>query len=94
MSDQIGAINAAVGVSAPVGTNASSATNSPNPANAGAAAAELDTTQAVSNMSQLKDIAPDVYNKMMQGIATNICSDMKSHQDRIKKIMRKNRQQE
>lgn len=64
----------------------------PAPAAAGApkapAAPGYTTQTTISSVAQLREIAPEVYDKMMQGIAMQICNEMKKHQDEIKKIMR------
>lgn len=52
------------------------------------AAGGYSSMTTISSMGQLKEIAPDVYNGMMQGIAMQICNEMKHHQDNIKKLMR------
>jgi hypothetical protein len=59
----------------------------------GLTAAQIDSSSSVSSMADLKEKSPEVYNAMMQGVAMKICNEMKSHQDRIKKIMRENRAQ-
>lgn len=46
------------------------------------------TETTISSVGKLKEIAPEVYNKMLEGIAMTICNEMKHHQDNIKKIMR------
>ena len=51
-----------------------------------------DSFTTVNNMSELKTKAPEVYKAMMQGLATNICNEMKASQDRIKEMNRKFRE--
>lgn len=45
----------------------------------------------IKNMDDLKNKAPDVYKLMMEGIAMNICNDLKGHQERLTEIMRDER---
>lgn len=45
----------------------------------------------VSSMADLKTQAPKVYNAMMEGIAMNICNEMKKHQDHLKQMMDESR---
>ena len=47
----------------------------------------------VENMNQLKERAPEVYKAMMMGWAQHITSEMKQHQDELKRIMREAEQQ-
>lgn len=53
-----------------------------------AAATGFTTSTKIDSLSALRTKAPKVYNAMMQGIAMNICNDMKHHQDRLKKLVR------
>lgn len=41
-----------------------------------------------NTLDELKQKAPEVYQKMMEGIAMDICREMQRHQDDIKKINR------
>lgn len=52
------------------------------------AAPGYTTATTISSIGQLKEMAPEVYNKMLEGMAMAICNEMKHHQDEIKKIMR------
>lgn len=45
-------------------------------------------TDKISNMDDLRKKAPKVYQQMLLGIATNICSEMNRQQERLKRIMR------
>jgi hypothetical protein len=47
----------------------------------------------LSSVGDLQKQAPEVYKAMLEGIAINICNEMKDHQDRIKKMMQEGRQQ-
>ena len=69
--------------------------SSTDPSVAGAAAAtnaskdmKETTFTKVSSLAELKEKAPEVYEKMMQGIAQNIISEMRERQERLKKLMR------
>lgn len=48
-------------------------------------------SSSVSSLEDLREKAPQVYNAMMVGIAQNICKAMEDGQQRLKEIMRKNR---
>lgn len=50
-----------------------------------------NSTQTISSMSELKEINPELYNMMMQGIAMKVVNDMRDHQQHLKEIMRKAR---
>jgi hypothetical protein len=45
----------------------------------------------VRNLEELKKEAPEIYQMMLRGIATNICNEMKAQQERLKKIIREAR---
>lgn len=47
---------------------------------------KMDDT--IRSLDDLKKKAPQVYHHMMMGIATNICSEMQHHQERLKQAMR------
>lgn len=53
--------------------------------------AEDGKFDSVSTMGDLKEKAPEVYRMMMNGIAMNICHDMREHQRRFRDILRKAR---
>ena len=60
-----------------------------------AAAGQTSGLTGSSNFTSLKafkEKAPVVYQKMMEGIAMNICNDMKHHTDRLKEMWRKARE--
>jgi hypothetical protein len=40
----------------------------------------------VSSLEQLKEVAPKVYNNMMEGLATTIINEMKAGQKRLKEL--------
>lgn len=64
-------------------TQAASSTGSPT-----GTASDFNASTQIGSMSDLKDKAPELYKAMMQGLATNICNDMKDHQDRLKEMQR------
>lgn len=51
-------------------------------------AGEFNASTTIGSMSELQTKAPELYKAMMQGIATNICNEMKDHQDRLKEMQR------
>lgn len=75
---------------------AATAPSSANPTTAAAVAssnspAGLTTSTTINSLADLKKKAPEVYDKMMQGIAMTICNEMKAHQERLKQLMRQGR---
>lgn len=44
----------------------------------------------VSDMEQLRKVAPEVYEKTLKSLATNIINQMKARAERLKKMIRKN----
>lgn len=52
------------------------------------ASAETTGSTRIGSMDELRRKAPKVYQKMLEGIAMNICREMEHHQDRLKKLMR------
>lgn len=44
-----------------------------------------------STLEKLKEESPEMYKKMMEGIAWNICSKIKDHSDRLMEMMREER---
>ncbi len=48
---------------------------------------QLSSNTTVSSMADLKRKAPQVYQKMMEGIAMDICNQMQHHQERLKEMM-------
>lgn len=53
----------------------------------------VDSSTTISSMADLKEKAPKVYNAMMQGIATQIITQMQDASNRLKEMMRKARQE-
>ena len=45
-------------------------------------------TTFISNVDQLKEKAPKVYQSMIEGIARTICDGLRKHALRLKEIMR------
>lgn len=41
----------------------------------------------ISSLEDLREKAPEVYQKMLEGIAQKIVNEIKEHQDRLKKMM-------
>lgn len=52
---------------------------------------EVTSMTGVRNMEDLKKKAPEVYNMMMQGIASHIVNEMRKAQERLKKMNREAR---
>lgn len=67
---------------------ASTSTTTAATAPTGAATGQFSAATPVANMGELKDKAPEVYKAMLEGIATNICNEMKHHQDKLKEMQR------
>lgn len=53
---------------------------------------DFDMNTKVNSTADLKEKAPEVWDKMMEGIAQNIISDMRKRQERLKKMMREAQQ--
>lgn len=74
------------------GSQASDSTSSTTSTQGQAAPASptagVDMNSQVSSLAQLREQAPKVWNMMLQGIAMNICNDMKQKQDDLKRMMR------
>ncbi len=78
---------------APTPPPAAVAPSSANAATAGAIASSntptgVTSSTTVNSIKELREKAPEVYQKMLEGIAMSICGKMKDHQDRLKKMMR------
>ncbi|CCB85665.1 MULTISPECIES: hypothetical protein [Parachlamydia] len=69
-------------------TSSSTSTSSTTSTTATGTTGNYTSTTSINSLADLKKKAPKVYNAMMQGIAMNICNEMKAHQDRLKKMMR------
>jgi hypothetical protein len=48
----------------------------------------VSSATTISSLSDLKNIAPQLYNFMMQSLAQNICIQMQQDSDRLTKIMK------
>ena len=77
----------------PVGNSNQAQASTPTPAQPAGAAPGYTSTTQIHSLGQLKEVAPDVYKAMMQGIAQTIVNDMNEHQERLKKMMQEARQQ-
>lgn len=55
---------------------------------AGTGSGTLTSSSEVKNLEEFKKRAPEVYNKMMLGIATEICNKLKASQERLKQMWR------
>ncbi|CRX37798.1 hypothetical protein [Estrella lausannensis] len=84
MSEATGSVNES---SAPASTGATAGAT--NPTAQGSSNWNMQTT--VHSVDQLRQKAPDVYNAMLQGIASSMVGQMKRRQDRLKEIMREAR---
>lgn len=45
------------------------------------------------NIAKWREEEPELYEKMLMALATNIANDMKKKQDRLSKMMKEGRQQ-
>lgn len=85
-----GAAPAAPTGAAPAAPSASDPTTAAGAATTGGEPVTNLTT--VNSLGDLRKKAPKVFGAMMMGIAQNICYDMKHHDDTLKEMMRKARQ--
>ena len=53
----------------------------------------VTSSTTVNSLEELKKKAPEVYDQMVLGIATNLCNEFKAQQERLKKIMREGQAQ-
>lgn len=53
-----------------------------------ATSGQLDTKTKIGNMNDLREKAPQVFQKMCETIGWTICGSMRRHQDQIKKLLR------
>lgn len=49
---------------------------------------EVNSNTKINSLKDLKEKAPELYNKMLESIAMHICGEMREHQDRLKRMMR------
>lgn len=94
MSDIIPSVNtnpeqAQVTQAQPSSQNAATAEAS---ATANASKKDFDMDTQVSSAAELKEKAPEVWNKMMEGIAMHIISDMRKREARLRELQRESRQ--
>lgn len=72
----------------------------PSSANAATAEAAMSTNASaeatgatkISSLEDLKNKAPKVFHQMMVSLATTMISDMRKHQERLKKLQQKGRE--
>lgn len=76
-------------VPASTGTSSTSTTGT----GSGTGGSGYTPSTKVSSLEELKRIAPEVYQKMLEGIAMNMVSQIKKQADRLKEIMREARRQ-
>ncbi len=58
---------------------------------AASGSSNYSTSTSINSMEDLKNKAPEVYQKMLESIAMKICNEMKHHQERIKEILQEAR---
>lgn len=61
-------------------------------ASANASPTDVNASTKIGSLSDLKRKAPELYQKMIEGIGMKICGEMREHQDRLKKLMREGRE--
>jgi len=54
---------------------------------------QVNAMTKIGSMAELREKAPEVYKKMMEGLAMNMINEMRRRQDRLKKMMREYRRQ-
>lgn len=47
----------------------------------------------LSSMDALKKLNPDLYNKMLEGLGMTMINEMKTHQERLKKLIQEGENQ-
>lgn len=57
-------------------------------AQSGGKTGTVDSKTKISSMAELRTKAPEVWQKMLEGIAMNICNEMRRHQEEIKTLRR------
>lgn len=83
--------SADVEASAPVQPTSQNATTAGNAAVANASKKDFSMDTKVDSMKSLKEEAPEVYKKMMEGIAMSVISSMRKRQERLKQMWREDR---
>lgn len=53
---------------------------------------DFDVDTEIKSVGDLREKAPEVFDKMMEGIAMNIITKMRKAQERLKEMWRKSRQ--
>lgn len=79
-------------IAATEGTAAAADPATPAPAGKPPAGGISGATK-ISNLEDLREKAPEVYQKMLEGIAQTIVNQIKEHQDRLKKMMEEARRE-
>lgn len=49
-----------------------------------------ETPTAFNSIGELREKAPQLYQKILECLALDICREMQHHQERMKRIMREN----
>lgn len=65
---------------------ATNATTQAGAVQSNATAKIFDSTSTVSSVSELQQKAPQLWQEMMQGIATTICNNMQDDQAQLKEL--------
>jgi BarA-like signal transduction histidine kinase len=72
----------------PVVANESAAMTTEEAATQTSPSGTLTSSSEVKSLAEFKEKAPEVYDKMMLSIATEICNKMKEHQEKLKQMWR------
>lgn len=92
MSDSISSIEGGAAAAKAVQPTSADPTTAGQVAQANASKKEFSTDTIIKNVADLKEQAPEVYQKMMEGIAMTIVREMKEHEERLKKMQREGRE--
>lgn len=74
--------------SAPAQPSSANSAAAGNAAQASGAAQGYDKDSKISSVADLRKKAPEVYQKMMEGLAMSIVRRMRRNQERLKKMWR------
>lgn len=90
----VSSVQASLSESTPTSTTPSAASITSNPTSQAGAVQSNTSSPASSStrvrtVNDLREKAPEVWQKTLEGLATNICGQMKRHQERLKAMMRK-----
>jgi BarA-like signal transduction histidine kinase len=72
----------------PVVANESAAMPTEEAATQTSPSGKLTSSSEIKSLAEFKEKAPEVYDKMMLSIATEICNKMKGHQEKLKQMWR------